>query len=313
MTETNPENETKVDEYQGSLANSKEDERRIEVWNELKANLKEIKKPKNVLLLGEYGTGKSSFINTVITALTGKYRYYADIGSGNLHSTTRLHKISCKEYWNPENEEDRALNLPNFIDIIGLDVQLSNPYERDTVNSQIMNLILNGKLSEDTDLLDLGMKLKEGKKIVEKSEDESLVIDIIVIVVSLEDDKIPHTLLDEIYAESKKRSRQFPVFAVLTKSDKCNDQEKLEKKKKYIAEEISIDVRKILICKNYHAGQNPDSRDVEILEFLTKLCDPCLKAVKLHKVEVEEEQATLPDTVAPTSTPIPPTNGCSLM
>ncbi|XP_011438163.2 uncharacterized protein [Magallana gigas] len=282
-----------------------EDERRNEVWNELKANLNEIKKPKNVLLLGEYGTGKSSFINTVITALTGRYRYYADIGSGNLHCTTRLHKIFREEYWNPEKEEDRALNLPNFIDIIGLDVQLSNPFEVDTVNSQIMNLILNGKLSEDTDLLDLGMKLKEGKKIKEIPEDESLVIDIIVIVVSLEDDKIQHTLLDEIYKESNKRTRQFPVFAVLTKSDKCNDQKKLEKKKKDIAEEISIDVKKILICKNYHEGQNPDSRDVEILEFLTKLCDPCLKVVKLHKVEVEEEQAT--------STPIPPTYGCSLM
>lgn len=46
---------------------------------------------------------------------------------------------------------------------------------------------------------------------------------------------------------------------------------------------------------------------------MLQLCDPCLKAVKLHKVEVEEEQATLPDTVAPTSTTIPPTNGCSLM
>lgn len=69
-----------------------EDERRNEVWNELKANLNEIKKPKNVHLLGEYGTGKSSFINTVIIALTGRYRYYADIGSGNLHCTTRLHK-----------------------------------------------------------------------------------------------------------------------------------------------------------------------------------------------------------------------------
>lgn len=58
---------------------------------------------------------------------------------------------------------------------------------------------------------------------------------------------------------------------MLTKSDKCNDQEKMEKKKKDIAEEISIDIRKILICKNYHAGQKPDSRDVEILEFLTKV------------------------------------------
>lgn len=123
-----------------------------------------------------------------------------------------IFRISCKEYWNPENEEDRALNLPNFIDIVGLDVQLSNPYEVDTVNSQIMNLILNGKLSEDTDLLDLGKKLKEGKNIVERSEHESLVIDIIVIVVSLEDDKIPHTLLDEIYAESNVRTRRKLFF-----------------------------------------------------------------------------------------------------
>lgn len=121
-------------------------------------------------------------------------------------------RIFREEYWNPEKEEDRALNLPNFIDIIGLDVQLSNPFEVDTVNSQIMNLILNGKLSEDTDLLDLGMKLKEGKKIKEIPEDESLVIDIIVIVVSLEDDKIQHTLLDEIYAESNKRTRRKLFF-----------------------------------------------------------------------------------------------------
>lgn len=45
----------------------------------------------------------------------------------------------------------------------------------------------------------------------------------------------------------------------------------MERKKKDIAEEISIDVRKILICQNYHAGQQPDSRDVEILEFLAKV------------------------------------------
>lgn len=43
---------------------------------------------------------------------------------------------------------------------------------------------------------------------MERSEHESLVIDIIVIVVSLEDDKIPHTLLDEIYAESNVRTRR---------------------------------------------------------------------------------------------------------
>lgn len=89
-----------------------------------------------------------------------------------------IYRISCEEYWNPENEEDKALNLPNFIDIIGLDVQLSNPDEEKTVNNQIMDLIINGRLSENCDLLDLGKKLKEGKKIKERHEVKTLAIDI---------------------------------------------------------------------------------------------------------------------------------------
>lgn len=123
-------------------------------------------------------------------------------------------RISCKEYWDHENEEDKALNLPNFIDIIGLDVQLSNPKEDETVNSQIMNLIINGKLQENYDLLDLGKKLKEenerkeGMELVDRSEDESLAIDVIVVVISLEDNNIPHALLEEIYAEANVRARR---------------------------------------------------------------------------------------------------------
>ena len=76
-------------------------------------------------------------------------------------SAYNISRIPCKEYWNPEKEEDRALNLPNFIDIIGLDVQLSNPYEVDTVNSQIMNLILNGKLPEKHRSSGFGHEIKK--------------------------------------------------------------------------------------------------------------------------------------------------------
>lgn len=120
-------------------------------------------------------------------------------------------RIFCKEYWDHENEEDKTLNYPNFIDIIGLDVQLSNPKDEDTVNSQIMRLIINGKLQESCDLLDLGKKLKEenerkeGMELVDRSEDESLAIDIIIVVTSLEDNNIPHALLEEIYAEANAR------------------------------------------------------------------------------------------------------------
>lgn len=68
------------------------DGRRVEVLNELKVNVKKLEKPRNVLLLGSLGTGKSSFINTVITVLTGRYKPYADIGCGSKHNSTRLHK-----------------------------------------------------------------------------------------------------------------------------------------------------------------------------------------------------------------------------
>lgn len=79
-----------------SYANSDEITRELkmedEVWKELRENLTALKKPKNILLLGCLGTGKSSFINTIITALTGKYKFYADVGAGTKHATTRLHR-----------------------------------------------------------------------------------------------------------------------------------------------------------------------------------------------------------------------------
>lgn len=116
-------------------------------------------------------------------------------------------RIPCKGYWNPSNEEDKTLNLPNFIDIIGFDVQLSNPEKVGTVNSQMINLIINGALPENCDLLDLGKKLKEEMEIENNPEVESLAIDIIVVIISLKDDNIPHALLKEIYIEANIRTR----------------------------------------------------------------------------------------------------------
>lgn len=68
---------------------------------------------------------------------------------------------------------------------------------------------------------------------------------------------------------------------MLTKEDKCDLSKKgLEKKKEEIAESMCIDAGKILICENYQENQKLDSRDAEILEFLTKVhnsnCNPIL-------------------------------------
>lgn len=73
---------------------TRELEMKDEVWKELRENVADRQKPKNILLLGCLGTGKSSFINTMITALTGKYKFYADVGAGTKHTTTRLHRYA---------------------------------------------------------------------------------------------------------------------------------------------------------------------------------------------------------------------------
>lgn len=59
---------------------------------------------------------------------------------------------------------------------------------------------------------------------------------------------------------------------MLTKIDKCDlSQRGLEKKKNEIALAMCIDHEKILICENYQLKQKLDSRDVQLLQFLTKV------------------------------------------
>lgn len=122
-------------------------------------------------------------------------------------------RIPREEYWNPVNEVDKTLNLPAFIDIIGLDAQLSSPQDEESVNSIIMNLVIDGKLSEDCDLLDFGKELKKGKRMKKSHVDKIFAVDIIVVVMSAENLDIPQTLFDEIYKEANVKNKSI-VFAL---------------------------------------------------------------------------------------------------
>lgn len=117
-------------------------------------------------------------------------------------------RIPREEYWNPVNEVDKTLNLPAFIDIIGLDAQLSSPQDEESINRTIMNLVINGKLPENCDLLDLGKNLMEGNQIKERQEEKTLVVDIIVVVLSTDHPNIPQTLIDEIYDEANVKNKR---------------------------------------------------------------------------------------------------------
>ncbi|XP_048745287.2 uncharacterized protein LOC125658165 isoform X2 [Ostrea edulis] len=257
------------------------------LWELLRKNAKALKEPKNVILLGDLGVGKSSFINTAIATLTGKHDYYAFTGSGSKHITTTFHRISRADYWNPEDEEDKLLCFPTFFDIMGLDSQLSTEDEEDTVNSMIMNLIISGKLPENCDLLDASRNLKAGKQITDTQEEKSLTVDMIIVVISAETPTIPKALIDEIYYEANIKKKKIPVFCVLTKVDKCDlSEQELEDKKIEICEAISITPDRMLLCTNYQPGQTPDvETDLRILEFMATLCNPRFKTVTLQKAQ----------------------------
>lgn len=88
-------------------------------------------------------------------------------------------RIPSSEYWNPENKEIKAQNLPTFIDIIGLDVSLSESNEENSVNKELMRLIINGQLPQNCDLFDLSNKLKNGEKINIRRNLQMTTVDII--------------------------------------------------------------------------------------------------------------------------------------
>lgn len=95
-----------------------------------------------------------------------------------------------------------------------MDPQLSTSEDEETVNSQIMNLAINGKLPEDADLLDLGKKLKDKKQLKERPEEKTLSVDIIIVVISAENmisaekTVIPQALIDEIYKEANVKKKR---------------------------------------------------------------------------------------------------------
>lgn len=119
-----------------------------------------------------------------------------------------MFRIPREEYWKPVNKDDKTLNLPAFIDIIGLDAQLSSPQDEESINRTIINLVINGKLPENCDLLDLGKNLMEGNQIKERQEEKTLVVDIIVVVLSTDHPNIPQTLIDEIYDEANVKNKR---------------------------------------------------------------------------------------------------------
>lgn len=70
-----------------------------------------------------------------------------------------------------------------------------------------MNLIINGKLQENCDLLDLGKELKLGEEI-EELENSDLSVDVLVFVISADNSVSQMTLAKDIYLEANTKTKR---------------------------------------------------------------------------------------------------------
>lgn len=70
-----------------------------------------------------------------------------------------------------------------------------------------MNLIMNGKLQENCDLLNLGKELKMGGEI-DELENSDLSVDVIVFVISADNLVSQMTLAKDIYVEANTKTKR---------------------------------------------------------------------------------------------------------
>ncbi|KAK3101934.1 hypothetical protein FSP39_007484 [Pinctada imbricata] len=217
----------------------------------LMENLKN-KETKKILIIGEQGVGKSSFVNSAAMSITGQYASLATAGlkGDNVSNVTIDLTRYAPEFYCPESPKsmnaDARKNLPVFIDVMGFDDNLSNrlveanmdPKSEGTdpamskfgdhvksVNSILMEYILRGRIPNDCNLLDFGKmvihgQLEELEKLDDFQEKEEQKVDAVVMIIPRGCKNLPKKLLNTIKQEAQRRDINVPVFGVMTKMDK---------------------------------------------------------------------------------------------
>ncbi|XP_061177796.1 uncharacterized protein LOC133186583 [Saccostrea echinata] len=99
-----------------------EDDRREELHRKIIEQAKKNKKsPLTIAVIGPPGVGKSSFINTIITCITGEYRQWVKTGLGEGAITLRAIWVLQKRYMEFADENLQQYVFPDILDVVGFE------------------------------------------------------------------------------------------------------------------------------------------------------------------------------------------------
>ena len=124
------------------------------------------------------------------------------------------YRINLDALWDGGDLANKPPNLPVLIDTIGLDNQGSTSSEEgtSTTNSKLINLLFNGKIPENCDLLHAITSFGKGRKVKELSADKSKAADAIIVVIPADNPNIPQNLLEDIHKKATLEKRSNAIF-----------------------------------------------------------------------------------------------------
>ncbi|KAK3585104.1 hypothetical protein CHS0354_004294 [Potamilus streckersoni] len=251
----------------------------------------------HVALVGTYGVGKTSFVNTIAAALScdrwREHAYAGKYGSEGRPMTVFSENFSkcCKE----KDEEYQNIALPTLIDLAGF------PDEDNEKWRELLRIVFYGRLQEGESLTSAQEYCEkygvEGLREKYSTEQEALKVDRVVFV-GAADQPVPKNLISCVIEAARptgkgddRGRRTIPIYGVLTHADKVDDQEETyESGRKTEKEFVSClglegSRHRYLRCRNYcddvDHGERMDrclpELDVPVLRFLKAIFDPELK------------------------------------
>ncbi|XP_062592934.1 uncharacterized protein LOC134254432 [Saccostrea cucullata] len=225
--------------------------------------------PLTVAVIGTPGSGKSSFINTMITSMTGNYRHWTRTGDFGGSGQT-----------------------PNFLDIAGF--QDTN----DEVTRELLNLLFYGRIPSDVPLDEVAEDIRQRgvtyTDIKYPEEQGNKKVDRIIFIASAVDLHLPVQLMHAVSTILRRR-RDIPIFGVLTKRDRRRQNvREFEANEAIFKTTLGLAHLGYLQCTNYcddninkireRTRKNYPELDIPVLRFLIQVFDPEQEAADFHRV-----------------------------
>ncbi|XP_061177797.1 uncharacterized protein LOC133186585 [Saccostrea echinata] len=250
--------------------------------------------PLTVAVIGAPGVGKSSFLNTMITSITGEYREWArtgDSGGTGKPITYRLQWLPVTKYESIVDDNTLEYNFPNFLDIAGFEDT------DDEMTQELLNLIFYGRIPYNIPLFKVAEDIRKYGRWYTDAKypvtPESKKIDRIIFIASATNPNLPTQLMKAV-SSVQWRKRDIPLFGVLTNKDRrTENEEDFDQFETKFKTTLGLSHLHYFLCTNYcddnieeirsgTAKNNPEL-DVPILKFLKQVLDPVLENVDIHR------------------------------